>query len=209
MNNNDFATVAGAAENLHRREISALERAELEARWIEVVGEKVISSQVETKSKSNNNPKGAGRKSGGINKAASDLGKPRSSLHKSVKIASLSPDAKEAAKQHGLDNNQSALLTAGSRLRCPANLAEQCSKINERIDRLVSGEPRPKLWPRVTGIDFPRSSREIKIKHGTKGITKSAFGKLYPHVAHNPCRRGARVAHGVRTTNSPGLLSGA
>lgn len=46
------------------------------------------------------------RRASGINKAASDLGVPATNLKQSVRIASLSEDAKDVAKQHGLGNNQ-------------------------------------------------------------------------------------------------------
>lgn len=95
--------MAEIAENLHRREITALERAELQARWVEIVG-KDKPGELRPVSKG-----GRGNK-GGINKAASDLGIPATNLKQSVRIASLSEDAKEAAKASSLDDNQSALL---------------------------------------------------------------------------------------------------
>ncbi|PJO47186.1 hypothetical protein CQ054_07690 [Ochrobactrum sp. MYb29] len=104
----DPATLAEIAENLHRREITALERAELEARWVDVVGSKPapLPCQVGGTKRKNGRRKGPQHKPGGIEKSARDLGKPVTNLRRSIKIASLSPDAKEAAKQHGLDNNQ-------------------------------------------------------------------------------------------------------
>lgn len=97
------------AENLHRREITALERAELQAKWIETRGRKDTHKPAKVRPVSE---KGGRGKIGGINKAAAELGIPRSTLQQSVRISSLSDDAKEAAKASGLDNNQSALLEA-------------------------------------------------------------------------------------------------
>lgn len=53
-----------------------------------------------------------GRPPGGMSAAARDLGVPRQSLQRATKIAALSPEARAAACEAGLDGNQSALLKA-------------------------------------------------------------------------------------------------
>jgi len=94
--------MAEIAENLHRREITALERAELQAKWIEI--RKVREPRA---------PRGGIQPNDkGIRAASRDLGVPETNLRQSRKIASLSPEAKDAAKSSGLDDNQSALLAA-------------------------------------------------------------------------------------------------
>lgn len=111
-----MGTMAEIAENLHRREITALERSELLAKWVRLTEERrkaeedkkagevaVIPRQVGGK---------RGRREGGIEKASRDLCVPAANLRRSVKIAALSPAAKEAAKSVGLADNQSALLAA-------------------------------------------------------------------------------------------------
>jgi hypothetical protein len=45
-----------------------------------------------------------------INKAARDLGLDRNEVQRAKKIADIAPEAKEAAREAGLDDNQSALL---------------------------------------------------------------------------------------------------
>jgi ParB family transcriptional regulator, chromosome partitioning protein len=103
------------AENLHRAELSAVERAEHIAEWIRLTEKidnaKLQSFQVETiESK---RPDGRGHRSeSGVNKAARDLGISKGDAHRAVKIASLTPEAKEAAVEVGLDDNQTALLRA-------------------------------------------------------------------------------------------------
>lgn len=47
---------------------------------------------------------------GGLSQAARDLGLPRDTVRRAVRISKLDPAAKEAAKASGLDDNQSALL---------------------------------------------------------------------------------------------------
>lgn len=93
------------AENLHRSELTALERDGHIARWIELTDAKRISSQVDTKS-------WRGRPASGVNAAARDLGIEKKDAHRAVKVASLSDEAKQAAVDAGLDDNRSALLAA-------------------------------------------------------------------------------------------------
>ncbi len=105
---NDEARLWEIAENLHRSELTKLERDEQVAEWIKITER--ISFQSETKS--------AGRPEGGVRAAARELGIDNADAHRAVKVASLSESAKEAAREEGLDNNRSALLAA-SRERTP------------------------------------------------------------------------------------------
>lgn len=98
------------AENLHRAELTVTERSEHIAEWLRLTEEK--SAQVAPKSKTETNPRGAGRTEGGINAAVRELGIDRSEAQRAVKIASLSDEAKAAAREVGRDNNQSVLLRA-------------------------------------------------------------------------------------------------
>lgn len=92
------------SENLHRSELTAIERSEMTAKYAALVGQRV-SAQVGPK------PNG-GRPEGGDRKAARDLGIKRQDIQRARQIASLAPEAKAAARDVGLDDNQSALLTA-------------------------------------------------------------------------------------------------
>tara|TARA_R110002020_G_scaffold6361_15_gene26920 strand:- start:8107 stop:8403 length:297 start_codon:yes stop_codon:yes gene_type:complete len=92
----------------HRREIDALERAELVAAWAAITAKKKpvkVSGQIGPKPQ-------VGRPAGGIREAARDLGMARKSVERAVKVAGLAPAAKDAAKAHGLPGNQSALIEA-------------------------------------------------------------------------------------------------
>ena len=131
------------SENLHRTELTVSQRANQIAEWVRLTAEKVaqvapplggeqpadkgiraatrelgidrreaqtaekVSVQVEQK------PRG-GRPESGIAKASRDLGIDRSEVNRSIKIASITPAAKEAACEAGLDDNQSALLRVAS-----------------------------------------------------------------------------------------------
>lgn len=107
-----IAKLAEIAENLHRREITALERSELQAAWVEIVGARKRDVQsaelgpIEETERANKprqvgavSGKGGRGKTGGINQAARELGVPPTDLRRSVKIAKLSPEAKAEARQ--------------------------------------------------------------------------------------------------------------
>ena len=68
------------SENLHRAELTALDRAKLVEEWRELTCES------------------------GIRKTASELGTTREDGRRSLKIASLSPEAQDAAREAGLDS---------------------------------------------------------------------------------------------------------
>lgn len=106
------------AENLHRAELTALERDEHVSEWIQLAEKKradLISSQVGTKLKTDSNPKGAGRNEEGVRAAARELKIDKNDAHRAVKVAGLSDEAKDAAKETGLDDNRSALLDAAAK----------------------------------------------------------------------------------------------
>lgn len=88
------------AENLHRAELTVLERDEQVAKWIELNDQR-LSSQLAKK---------LGRPEGGVNAAARDLGIGKDDAYRATKVASISERAKAAAREAGLDDNRSALL---------------------------------------------------------------------------------------------------
>lgn len=90
------------AENLHRAELTALERDEQVAKWIELSDNRVLTQPVAK----------PGRPESGVRSAAREIGVNREDARRAVKVASLSPEAKEAARDVGLDDNRTALLEA-------------------------------------------------------------------------------------------------
>jgi ParB family chromosome partitioning protein len=97
----DRARLIELSENLHRAELTKLERSDYTAEYIELT-EKLF--QPETVSS------GGRGNEGGIRRAARELGIDSTAAHRAVKIAGLTSEAKAAATEAGLDNNQSALL---------------------------------------------------------------------------------------------------
>lgn len=110
------------AENLHRAELTALQRDEHIARWIGLTKTKRQgSSQLSTNQDHEQPAPDAvsrqpdakpGRPEGGVRAAARELGLSEPDARRAVKVASLSEEAKQAAVDAGLDDNRSALLAA-------------------------------------------------------------------------------------------------
>lgn len=137
--------MARIAENVHRREIDDVERAELVAAWVKLQGarkkarkaEKAKLAQLAPVSK-RGQVEGRGN-TGGIRQAARDLSITRQTVERSIKIASLSPEAKEAAVAAGLGSNQDALLAAAKE-REPE---KQVEAITRRASSAMKREPAP------------------------------------------------------------------
>lgn len=98
------------AENLHRSDLTVLERADHTARWVKLTEEKLGGATCATQLDSRGQRKTPQQMPSGINAAVRDLGIDRTQAQRAIKIADLPIPAKEAARQAGLDNNQKALL---------------------------------------------------------------------------------------------------
>lgn len=78
------------------RSLPTLEHDEHVAEWIRLAEK---SALVAPKSKSDANPKGAGRREDGTNRASKELGIERTDAQRATKVARLSDEAKEAARE--------------------------------------------------------------------------------------------------------------
>lgn len=116
------------SENLHRAELTVLQRSEQVARWVELAAKVAQLGQP---------PGGKQPKESGIAKAARELNTPRQEVQRAKKIASLSPEAKDAAQETGLADNQSALLEAA---KMP--VSEQAKAIRNRASSPPSKHPQ-------------------------------------------------------------------
>lgn len=129
------------AENLHRAELTALERDEQVAEWIRLSAEKV--SQDGT-------PKGGQQPAAkGVRAAEREIGVRKNDASRALQVASLTPEAKEAARETGQDDNRTALLDAAKQaperqaqfLRDRSATREQ----NAREDRDLAEEAAEKV----------------------------------------------------------------
>jgi ParB-like chromosome segregation protein Spo0J len=109
------------AENLHRADLTELEKSDHVARWAELMAARVAQNCATL-------PGGHQPAEKGIRKIAADLKMERRDVQRAVKVASLSEEAKEAAREVGLDNNRSALLDAAGK----TTIAEQVAAIHQR-----------------------------------------------------------------------------
>jgi len=92
---------------IHRSELTALERDRLVSEWCELVGDK--PAQLAHVSGGRGNV-------GGVSEASRQLGLDRDDVRRARKVASLSPEAQEKAVELGLDDNRSR--PAGITSRC-------------------------------------------------------------------------------------------
>jgi ParB family chromosome partitioning protein len=152
------------AENLHRKDLTRLERSEQIAEWIKITdgvsgqfGQKLtegVSGQIDQKPIG---PKKGGRPEGGVALAARQLPLDgdtdearRHSARRAIKIASLSDEAKEVAKETGLDNNSSALLEAASEPTPERQVEKLSGRAAERKPPLTPFELIVKLLPKLS-----------------------------------------------------------
>ena len=150
------------AENLHRAELTVLERAEHVTEWLRLTEKKQQEDKPAQVAPVSVRGRTEGRgNTGGINAAVRELGIERTEAQRSVTIAeALTPEAKSAAVEAHLDDNQSALLAVA---KTPAE--RQVAKIEELAQqRRGAAEPAPD--PRkaaageLAGHLVPRFSRE-------------------------------------------------
>jgi ParB-like chromosome segregation protein Spo0J len=113
MQGNDRqALMVEIAENLHRAELTALERSEHIAAWMKLIEENAQGSGNSEKISGELDRKGSGRPKGGRSAAAREIGISEADARRSERIAALPDKAKAEAKALGLDDNQVALLKA-------------------------------------------------------------------------------------------------
>ena len=121
-------------ENLHRKDLTVQERSDQIAEWAALIEQKDKLAQVGPVSN-----KGGRGKEGGNRKAARDLKLTRQDIQRSKKIASITPEAKTAAAEAGLTDNQAVLLEVAAE---PAD--QQAAKVAEIVEKKKAKEAKPK-----------------------------------------------------------------
>jgi hypothetical protein len=102
-----------AAENLHRAELTAVQRTKSEAEWVKLVAKKIKRDQGGKVRQVAAVSAGGRGNIGGVRAAARQLGIDERSARRSINIAdNLTDAARREAERIGLDNNQRALEAA-------------------------------------------------------------------------------------------------
>jgi ParB-like nuclease domain len=168
------------AENLHRAELTKLERDENIAEWIKIT--EGVSAQVAPK------PQG-GRPEGGVRAASRELGIDEDDGRRAVKVASISEEAKEAARDAGIDNNRSALLSVAKE----ATPEAQVAKVAEIADAKVlakdatpvdDDEESPRVITDFVDADVPGAAATNKL---IKKVFRLFEGPLFEAwIENNP-----------------------
>jgi ParB-like chromosome segregation protein Spo0J len=143
------------AENLHRVELSITQRMEQVAEYARLVEEKREAEQAAQLA--HPDPRYEKR---GDSAAARDLGISRDEVRRARAIASLPEETKQAAREAGLDDNQSALLKA-AKAETPVKQIEVLNEIAERGS--VAAKQRARPLHNLIGISGGELARWVKI----------------------------------------------
>jgi ParB-like chromosome segregation protein Spo0J len=101
------------AENLHRKELTAMQRNLYLGRWVKLTEQKLkLQSRQVGANESHRSDRRGHRQEGGIRAAARELGVKPTTARRAVKIVKLTKAAQEEAERLGLENNQRALERA-------------------------------------------------------------------------------------------------
>ena len=130
------------SENLHRFELTQLERSNQIDEWRELAKVRKLSAP------SNTQPAESGAR-----EAARELGVDEKTVRNASKVASIIPEAKEAARDAGIDDNQSKLLKVAA---APAE--EQVAVVEQVAQKYRDGGWR-ELSPRALR---PREAKKRK-----------------------------------------------
>lgn len=132
--------LAEIAENLHRVDLTTLERDEQLAEWIRLTEAKRVQSSQSATIESKRVDGRGHRPEGGVNAASRELGVSKADAHRAVKVADLAPEAKKAARELRLDDNRTALLEAAQH----AEPEQQVDALQRRSRKLAEIVHLPK-----------------------------------------------------------------
>lgn len=168
------------SENLHRADLTVLERDTQVARWIEL-----------TKLRQADAVSGGRGNEGGVRAASRDLGISEPDARRSVNVASLSDEAKEAAVEVGLDDNRTALLAASR-----AEPDQQAGIIRDYAEK--KGTDRN----RVEGDVKARAAREV-----AEMLAEHVPGEWWDALKANLYAAGAaNIAHELTNITGQSLM---
>lgn len=127
------------SENLHRAELTKLERAEQIEEWRKLAAEIPHQGQH------------GGHNSRGQSATAEALGVDRKDVRAAEKISNMTPEAKEAAQDAGIDDNQSKLLEVAK--EAPERQVAKVYELKDRVSTRTWRDQFEALWLRGTQDD--------------------------------------------------------
>ncbi len=101
--------LAEIVENLHRAELTVIQRADQVTEYVKLVKERQKEGVAQLGQRPSN-VKGASGREAGDSAAARELGMSRQEIQRADKIASIAPEGRAAAIEAGLGDNQTALI---------------------------------------------------------------------------------------------------
>lgn len=147
------------AENVHRTDLTAIQRAHLIARWVKLNDKKIKRDQSDKAAQLAHPLGGSQPHDRGISATARSLRMPRRTAQRAVNIANhLSKAALREAERLGLLNNQRA-LSAAANLR--DNTDAQISELQRTAQRIAKRKAeRSQVKAILAGTDKPTSPKE-------------------------------------------------
>ena len=145
------------SENLHRTELTVLDRSEQIAEWIRLTAERV-SRQLVAK------PQG-GRPEGGVRAAARELDISEPDARRATKISAIAPKAKEAMRAAKLDNNQAAALKVA---------AEPAAKQVEAVAAIAKSKSQ---GPKAESEARTRERERARPLHSLENLSAGEFAR--------------------------------
>jgi ParB-like chromosome segregation protein Spo0J len=186
------------AENLHRAELTALERAE-------GIDELRILILLRLKGGQVAPPGGKQPKHSGIKKTAKTLRLTREDVRRSKRIAGISADAKAEAKKLGLDDNQSVLLTI-AKLPTAGGQVEAAREIDARkraeLSRLAAAaaEDNEEAAAEIEAIDADIETKKSKIERLKRAVSSK---RKHRHQIESKLVKDCVDTAAIPTTESP------
>jgi ParB-like chromosome segregation protein Spo0J len=181
------------AENLFRKELTVLERAELINEWRKLVEEKRKAGQIA-------HPGGDQPHNKDVSGTARELDITREEVRRAAKIARISADALLRIRDKGLDDNQSALLRIAD---------EPPEKQVEKVDELAVRKPRgPQKKPKQDDPPPAPSNPEVPagLTHAGPASNDDA-SKLSLSAAPSTPEVSAGLSHADLTSDNAALIA--
>jgi ParB-like chromosome segregation protein Spo0J len=189
------ARMAEISENLHRAELTALEEAEQVAEWIRLVEElrQEISAQSAQKI-------GRGRPEGGQSAAAREIGVDRDAVRRAQRIAALPAEAKAAARDLGLADNQAALLKAAKAQDPVLSLHQRVKQRRHTPEERAQRRAKRAEQQKEPEHEFPGDEHSAAIR-------AAALDRVVITLSHMPPHRIADVVRDLETGMGPNPLA--